>query len=630
MGRFNLFIQLRTRDMAEFGLYAKQRQGDLIARPQYIDGIRNFDHVNNGYQKAYAWKTHQMKSSNDNTLLSTVNPPRSIGSRSARCLDFGDGGSRRHDVAEARSHLADEDRSRYSRSTQQTGKTRDIQPVQTNGSQAQGGNKNAGGERRDAEAEFLKDRRANEYKYRADDQLFAQNVTFSPGKNRVVQNQTVEGPYFDEKIDPSTLANLANYAYGKYRFIDGVYGKDWMHNQVGQEHKETNERLAAQKVENQKAQRQQTLNEEVQHLNNLAEIEERKAREEDVRRNYRKQIDEYHLSLAQAPENKIEKAQRLREKIRLDAEEVEMAMRHDCEVRKARQNQYSSDLGVLAADKNGQKRHESNMNDALEHNHRGLDIGHYKGNNKEGLMDDLRAQIEEKSAMRKNLDSFRAEPSNPNDFLNYKNRFDMRNLHIVLENRPNLVHSDNYMAREQQREVHDYQVQKAQEKNAEKMADHNMMRDQVAHERAVLHEEYLRRAAKGAGLADGLVTQIHNKHHRAADQVNVDRGHVNTFQIGGLGSHGITNCDIRPQLAEREANRANDQSQVKNTDHRLINQLDQYDKNKVAIEQERKREFGLMLNKTLNEQIVGIEAKKNARFNAIKTRAANYPKKPYM
>jgi len=307
-----------------------------------------------------------------------------------------------------------------------------------------------------------------------------------------------------------------------------------------------------------------------------------------------------------------------------------MAMRHDCEVRKARQNQYSSDLGNLVVDKNGQRRHESNLNANLEANHRGLDVGHYKGNNKEGLMDDLRAQIEEKNAMKKNLDNFRSEPSNPNDFLNYKNRFDMRNLHIVLENRPNLVHSDNYMAREQQREVHDYQVQKANEKNAEKMADHNMMRDQVAHERAVLHEEYLRRAEKGAGLADGLVNQIHNKHYRAADQVAEDRAHVNTFQIGGTGSYGITNCDIRPQLAEREANRANQQHQTKSTDHRLVNQLDQYDKNKVAIEQERKREFGLMLNKTLNEQIVGIEAKKNARFNAIKSRAANYPKKPYM
>merc|ERR1712178_224721 len=160
--------------------------------------------------------------------------------------------------------------------------------------------------------------------------------------------------------------------------------------------------------------------------------------------------------------------------------------------------------------------------------HRGLDVGHYNGMNKDGLMDDLRAQIAEKAEMRKNLDNFRSEPSNPNDFLNYKNRFDLRNLHIVLENRPNLVHSDNYMAREQLRELHDHQLRKANEQNAEKMADHNMMNEQVAHERAVLQEEYLRRANKGLNLKDGLVTQINNKHHRAADQVAEDRAHVNT------------------------------------------------------------------------------------------------------
>jgi len=244
-------------------------------------------------------------------------------------------------------------------------------------------------------------------------------------------------------------------------------------------------------------------------------------------------------------------------------------------------------------------------------------------------MDDLRAQIEEKAEMRKNLDNFRSEPSNPNDFLNYKNRFDMRNLHIVLENRPNLVHSDNSMAREQLADVHAEQLRKANERNAEKMADHQNMNEQVAHERAVLQEEYLRRAQKGMGLKDGLVTQIHNKHHRAADQVAEDRAHVNTFQIGGKGSYGITNCDIRPQLAAKEARIAQETAEVKQHDHNLINQLDQYDRNKVAIEQARKREFGAMLNKTLNEQIVQVEAKKNARFNAIKARAANYPKKPY-
>lgn len=75
-----------------------------------------------------------MKTSQDNTLLSSVNPPRSISARSARCLDFGDGASRRHGVDDAKSHLADEDRSKYSRTpTHTTQRTRDIVPVQPKG-----------------------------------------------------------------------------------------------------------------------------------------------------------------------------------------------------------------------------------------------------------------------------------------------------------------------------------------------------------------------------------------------------------------------------------------------------------------------------------------------------------------
>jgi hypothetical protein len=58
-------------------------------------------------------------------------------------------------------------------------------------------------------------------------------------------------------------------------------------------------------------------------------------------------------------------------------------------------------------------------------------------------------------------------------------------------------------------------------------------------------------------------------------------------------------------------------------------QLDEYDKNKVAAEVERKKQFGQMLNKTLNEQIAITEEKKNRRSNAIKQRAANYPKRSF-
>jgi len=58
-------------------------------------------------------------------------------------------------------------------------------------------------------------------------------------------------------------------------------------------------------------------------------------------------------------------------------------------------------------------------------------------------------------------------------------------------------------------------------------------------------------------------------------------------------------------------------------------QLDEYDKNKVAAEIERKRQFGKMLNQTLNEQIAITEDKRNRKINTIKQRAMGYPKRSY-
>lgn len=280
--------------MAELGLYNKPRHIDVTQSPNYVGGIRNMEYVSSNYSNAYRLPTHQMKTSADNTLLSTVNPPRSVGSRSARNLE-GEGVSRRHNVDEARSQLADEDRSKYSRTPTRTTQQGELRPAQP---------------KRNVEAEFHAGQRAANYKYRADDTLFPTNVNFSPGKNRVAHNETVSGPYFDDKIDPTTLANIANYAYGKYRFIDGIYGKDWMHNHIGTENRDANRRLAEQKVIAAGENKRQEMVEDVRYLNNLAEIEERKAKEEDMRREYRKQIDEYHLSLARPGENKVEKAQR--------------------------------------------------------------------------------------------------------------------------------------------------------------------------------------------------------------------------------------------------------------------------------------------------------------------------------
>jgi len=583
------------------------------------------EYVSTNYANAYRLPTHQMKTSGDNTLLSNNHPPRSVTSRSSRAHG---NDLRRHGVDEARSHLTGDTQSQYTRTTQ-----RDIAPVQRShpqtpqdGAQTPVQAKEAPA-KRDVEAEFHAGQRAAEYKYRSDDQLFATNVEFSPGKNRVAENEVVER-VFEGHEDPTTQANIANYAYSKYRFFDGPYGKAWNTAEVCGDCRGANHRLAEQKAEEAQVVKKQELNEEIKYLNNLAEIEERKGREEDMRREYRKQIDEYHLSLAKPGENKVEKAQRLREKIRLEAEQVEMQRAHDEVVRNQRQQIYNNELGAQA---NGRHRadHEAAMRNAtLEANHQGLNIGQYKGADKANLAHALDAQIAQKAEMRENVDGFRDQVNNPNDFLNYKDRFDDNNLAIVLENRRMMVHPDNSMAKAQLRDVHEAGVRKNRVQNEEKLRDYEMMNQKIAHEKRVLQEEYLRRAAGGADLRNGLMNQMNDKNVKAVDQVQEGREFKNDFSIGGIRSFGITNIDIRPQLAEKESRQHREKAAERVADANLMAQLDEYDRNKVHVELERKAQFGQMLNSTLNQQIKVTEEKRDRKINQIKKKAARMPARP--
>jgi hypothetical protein len=526
---------------------------DVTQAQGYVGGIRNMEYVSTNYANAYRLPTHQMKTSNDNTLKAQNAPARSVTSRSSR--PHGNE-VRRHGVDEARSHLTGDNQSVYTRTATHTTQ-RDIAPVQRSQAQSNPRTPQEGAQtpaQGNVEAEFLADRRNQEYKYRSDDQLFATNVEFSPGKNRVADNEVVEGQYFAGTEDPTAQANQANYAYSKYRFFDGPYGKAWNSTEVCGDCRGANHRLADQKAEEAQVVKQQELNEEVTYLNNLAAIEERKAREEDMRREYRKQIDEYHLSLAKPGENKVAKAQRLREKIRLESQEVEMQRAHDEQVRKERQNLYNNELGGQANERNHATHTEAVRNANLEAHHTGLNIGEYKGAGKGQLAQELKAQIEAKAEMRQqDGENFRTTVNNPNDFLSYKDRFDDNNLAIVLENRRLMVHPDNSMAKAQLRDVHEAGVRKVRAENEEKLKDYELMNQKIAHEKRVLQEEYLRRAAGGQDLRSGLLNQMDSKHAKVSDQVVEGREFKNDFSIGGIRSFGITNIDIRPQLAEKEA-----------------------------------------------------------------------------
>jgi hypothetical protein len=85
----------------------------------------------------------------------------------------------------------------------------------------------------------------------------------------------------------------------------------------------------------------------------------------------------------------------------------------------------------------------------------------------------------------------------------------------------------------------------------------------------------LRRAAGGQELRNGLLNQMDSKHAKVSDQVVEGREFKNDFSIGGIRSFGITNIDIRPQLAEKEARQNREKVSERDRDAGMMAQLDE-------------------------------------------------------
>lgn len=73
-----------------------------------------------------------------------------------------------------------------------------------------------------AEEKFTAGRREQDFKYRADDQIFPHNVEFSPGKDPVIANTSTPPPehYYAPSEHPLYTPNLAHNPYFRHRQRD--------------------------------------------------------------------------------------------------------------------------------------------------------------------------------------------------------------------------------------------------------------------------------------------------------------------------------------------------------------------------------------------------------------------------
>merc|ERR1712167_429036 len=63
------------------------------------------------------------------------------------------------------------------------------------------------------EHEYVQQRKEVAFKYKSDDQIFAKEANFSPGKNVIVHEQDIPQTYFKEEEHPIYNPNLGNSPY---------------------------------------------------------------------------------------------------------------------------------------------------------------------------------------------------------------------------------------------------------------------------------------------------------------------------------------------------------------------------------------------------------------------------------
>jgi len=322
--------------------------------------------------------------------------------------------------------------------------------------------------------------------------------------------------------------------------------------------------------------------------------------EEDLRRDYRKNIDEYHKGLKVMPENPREKAQRLREKIRQEAEEVEMHRRHDLMVKRERAECYKEDLGDLVKQGERYRGIVGEREDKAEREHKGLPI--YGQETKRGCrLEELKVQVIEKEQLREKMRQLDSKPG-VNDFLQYKDGFDDKNCDFILDFQEPKEAKDNRFAQWKQREMQAECARKAQKNNEERRKDWEMVKAQEIHEQRCIQEEIKRKAMISTELRGGLENQIHNREYNANADLQEGRAFRNTFNIGE-DDHRHRNYDLSNEIRMKNERLARERYEERSKDARNVGRLDEFDHHKMAVEQAKRDMFKQNLANTLDEQV---------------------------
>lgn len=269
------------------------------------------------------------------------------------------------------------------------------------------------------------------YKYKKDDQIFPHNVAYTGDKNAVVKLHEQERLYHDE--------------HPVFRQVNDdriCYSSSLVNRQ------DANAYLTELRAKKRAEDKANQLVEEQKHLKRLVEIEDVNVREDERRRDYRKQVDDYHRVLDHQNRDlsKKERAERLRDGI---VAENEHHIREEEGIRNA-EKEYKKSYGRQLDGQLGEREQKITrgelMHDAEEMKNTGLQIGNYQAPDRTEWMNGLNQQMNEKNSR---LDQWRDIDVKDGNWLAHKQNMDYYNYNYNHDHRRIAPRPDNSTLLEQ-------------------------------------------------------------------------------------------------------------------------------------------------------------------------------------
>lgn len=163
-------------------------------------------------------------------------------------------------------------------------------------------------------------------------------------------------------------------------------------------------------------------------------------------------------------------------------------------------------------------------------------------------------------------------------------------------------------------------ARKRREDKKQRVHDAKVVSELVANEREQRYEEAVRQKQKTEILQNAYDTQVREKQIMQGFEAEQRQKEATgtSFIDGSFNKFGNLNYDYRNDIAANEARKTKKSNKFRNVDHQIVDNLDNYDREMVHNERERKREQMEMLNKEYNTDLARLEREKNDEADARK------------